>query len=226
MPDYKIKLWNERNFDVNCCQYTAEAYKEKKFAFVSDYVRYYVIYQHGGIYLDTDVELLKPLDDILSKGPFMGCENLAIEGEYVNRLNVAPGLGIGAEAGLAFYKEMIDLYHGLSFYKNDGSRNLHTVVYYTSEKLRKHGLVDKDDIQEVCGIRVYPKEYFCPIDTRTRERVITPNTYSIHYFSGSWVEDPPMIAFRKWLRRSLGESFYNNIRRVKLLVFPKPWEWK
>lgn len=221
LPDYQIKQWNEDNFDVNCCQYISDAYKEKKYAFVSDYVRFYVLYQQGGIYLDTDVEIIRPMTDILEKGAFMGCQNMAAEG-----LIVAPGLGIGAEAGLLFYKEMIDYYKKLSFYKEDGSLNLQTIVTYTTEKFREHGLVDEDVIQLVCGIRIYPKEYFCPIDYRTRKRHITDHTVSIHYFAGSWVENSPMITFRAWLLHTFGESFYNGLRRVKLWFFPKPWEWK
>lgn len=226
MPDYQIKQWNEDNFDINCCQYISDAYKRKKYAFVSDYVRFYVLYQHGGIYLDTDVELLKSLDEILANGAFMGCENSAVVGGKHVRLNVAPGLGIGAEAGSPFFKEMIDMYNELSFFKEDGSMNLQTVVAYTSDRLRLYGLIDEDAIQEVCGIKIYPKEYFCPIDSKTRRKHVTPNTISIHYFAGSWVEDPPMIRFRKWLLHTFGESFYNGLRRIKLWVFPKPWGWK
>ena len=221
MPGYQIKLWNEDNFDVNCCQYTADAYKEKKYAFVSDYVRFYVIYQQGGIYLDTDVELIKPLDKILKDGPFMGRESMADKDVF----DVAPGLGIGAEADMSFYKEMIDLYNGISFYNNDGSLNLKTVVSYTTEKFKEHGLYDVDSIIEVCGIKIYPKDYFCPIDYKTRKRHFTTNTVSIHHYVGSWIDKPLLISFRNWLLRILGETTYNRLRYAKLLIMPKPWKW-
>ena len=223
LPEYQIKQWNEDNFDINCCQYVAEAYREKKYAFVSDFVRFHVLYEEGGIYFDTDVEVIKSFDSILGNGAFMGCENSVAKGET---LRVAPGLGIGAEPGLPFFKEMIDMYKGQSFYKEDGSMNLITIVSYTSNNLRTHGLIDKDIIQTICGITIYPKDYFCPMDNRTHKIVITPKTVSIHYYAGSWIDDSPNITFRKWLLRTFGESFYNGVRRIKLLVFPKPWEWK
>ena len=74
LPDYEIKEWNESNFDINCCAYVREAYEAKKWAFVSDYARFWILYQHGGLYFDTDVELIKSIDDLIVKGAFMGCE--------------------------------------------------------------------------------------------------------------------------------------------------------
>ena len=89
LPDYEIKEWNEDNFDVNMIPYTQEAYSAKRYAFVSDYARFYILYHYGGIYFDTDVEVIKPIDDILEKGAFMGCETIA---EEEIPLYVAPGL--------------------------------------------------------------------------------------------------------------------------------------
>ena len=95
LPDYEIKEWNEDNFDVNMIPYTAEAYKAKKYAFVSDYARFWILYKYGGLYFDTDVEVIKPMDDIIARGPFMGCENEA--GKGATKLGVNPGPRPGNE---------------------------------------------------------------------------------------------------------------------------------
>ena len=119
LPDYEIKEWNEDNFDVNMIPYTKEAYEAKKYAFVSDYARYWILYQYGGLYFDTDVEIIKNMDDIIARGPFMGCENEANLGATSTEL----GLGLGCNPGLLFYKEMLDLYGTLHFVNPNGSYN-------------------------------------------------------------------------------------------------------
>lgn len=185
-PDYEIREWNESNFDVNIISYTAEAYKMKKYAFVSDYVRFWVLYQYGGIYFDTDVEVIKPMDEIINRGPFMGCEKASKMGAPSDSLGVAPGLGLGAPSGLRLYKEILDMYRPLCFLNADGSLNMITVVQYVTGLLCKKGLRNMDDIQYVAGVYIYPKEYFSPIDFSTMHPCITPNTYTIHYFVSSW----------------------------------------
>ena len=112
LPDYEIKEWNEDNFDVNIIPYTAQAYKAKKYAFVSDYARFWILYQYGGVYFDTDVEVIKPMEEFIKQGSFMGCENGADGGG----LRVAPGLGLGVESGSELYKEILDKYASFSFY--------------------------------------------------------------------------------------------------------------
>ncbi len=99
LPDYEIKQWDETNFDVNIIPYTRQAYEAKKYAFVSDYARFLILYQYGGLYFDTDVEVIKPLDDIVAKGPFMGCQDKYTPRGDVYSLHVAPGLGLGVYAG-------------------------------------------------------------------------------------------------------------------------------
>ena len=186
-PDYEIKEWNEDNFDVNIIPYTAEAYKAKKYAFVSDYARFWILYKYGGLYFDTDVEVIKPMDDIIAKGPFMGCENAAKAGATAAQLHVAPGLGLGVNPGLGLYGEILDDYKNSHFVDENGVFNLKTVVIRTTEVLEKYGFCNTPDIQCVDGIYIYPKEYFCPLDYYTRKLTITPNTYCIHWFDGSWI---------------------------------------
>ena len=177
-PEYDIIEWNESNFDVFACQYAREAYEAGKWAFVSDYARYKILYEQGGIYLDTDVEVIAPFGEILS-GAFMGCENP----DTSTPLAINPGLGFGAEAGHPFLREMLDEYEKSPF---DNGRN--TIVKRTTERLTSHGAKNSNDVQTVGGITVYPAEYFCPINMNTGELKITRQTRSIHRFAASWVD--------------------------------------
>lgn len=190
-PDYEITEWNESNYDIaSAPDYVRQAYDAKKWAFVSDYVRFDILYRLGGIYFDTDVEVIKPFDDIVGNGPFMGCEtdgrNGADNCEEEVRIAVAPGLGIGAEPGMEIYREILDSYASDEFVKQDGSFDLKTVVTRTTEILLKHGLADKSGIQSVCGIAVYPSEYFCPYSQITDKMNRTPSTHSVHWYDASW----------------------------------------
>lgn len=185
-PDYEIKEWNEDNFNVNIIPYTQEAYNAKKYAFVSDYARFWILYKHGGIYFDTDVEVIKPMDEFIARGPFMGCEK---EGNSTRVASVAPGLGLGANPGLNLYKEILYKYSTLHFIQEDGSYNQKTVVQYTTEILCEHGLKNTKDIQQCVGIWIYPKEYLCPKDYQTKKIKLTQNTLAIHHFDGSWLSE-------------------------------------
>lgn len=198
-PDYEIKEWNESNFDVNSIPYTKEAYEAKKYAFVSDYARFKILYEEGGLYFDTDVEIIKTIDDLIARGAFMGCEREAKEATVPT---VAPGLGLGVNPGLGLYKELLDMYSSLHFKNADGSLNLKTVVDYTTETLVKHGLTNDNAIQYVAGVYIYPKEYFCPIDYFTRKCEITDKTRSIHHYAESWVSN--RVKIYEFCNRLLG----------------------
>lgn len=113
LPDYEIKEWNEDNFDVNSIKYTLQAYKRKKYAFVSDYARFWILYYYGGIYFDIGVELIKPLEPILQSAPYMGLEtnNVMQTGIFMGTdtgVACAPGLGMATEKGMEFCKNMLD----------------------------------------------------------------------------------------------------------------------
>lgn len=222
-PDYEIKEWNEDNFDVDIITYTSQAYKAKKYAFVSDYARFWILYHYGGLYFDTDVEVIKPMDDILSKGPFLGCEKKPVK-EGIPRVN--PGLGIGAFAGCELFKEILDFYSGLFFFDPSGMYNQITVVEYTTKILCRYGLRNVEGIQEVAGINIYPWEYFSPKDYVTKKIIVTENTYSIHHYTETWkpvwerklmrvwvpltYKCPRLTDFLKSLRCKLF-SFYNRM---------------
>jgi len=187
LPDYEIKEWNESNFDVNVIPYTAEAYKSKKYAFVSDYARFWILYKYGGLYFDTDVEVIKNMDDIIAKGPFMGCENEAKTGATYAQLGVAPGLGLGVNPGLGLYGEILNWYNTHHFITWTGVIEKN-VVDITTEILNKNGIEILDEgVLKSSGILIYPKEYFCPKDYITGEMNITDKTKSIHHYSATWV---------------------------------------
>lgn len=208
-PDYEIREWNEGNFDVNSIPYTAQAYAAGKYAFVSDYARFKILYENGGLYFDTDVEVIKSFDDILARGAFMGCELAAPEG------GANPGLGLGVAPGLGLYKELLDRYEALEFVREDGNLNLTTIVTYTTDLLVEHGLKPSNEIQSVAGINIYPKEYFCPLDNNTGKLDITQSTHSIHWYSKTWVDIPVWrIRVSRLAHRWLGYSFSGKMRKL------------
>ncbi len=180
-PDYEIIQWNEENFDVNICRYTREAYSKKKWAFVSDYARFRILYEHGGLYFDTDVEVIRKMDDILKRGSFMGCEGRSIN----------TGLGLYAAPGLGLYAAILDYYERESFLLKDGTSNLKTVVTRVTQILEQYGFDKRKDneIQNVEGVYIYPPDYFAPMDYATRKLVITENTRSIHHYDNSWYDE-------------------------------------
>ena len=183
-PDYEIREWNETNYDVRKIPYIAEAYSVKKYAFVSDYARFDILYKYGGLYFDTDVEVIKSFSDILERGAFMGCE--IDGGDY--GINVAPGLGMAADPGLDIYREILEFYKTQQFLNADGSCNMETVVKKTTKILMKNGLKNQKGIQEVAGITIYPREYFNPLQDSTGVLRITDNTRSIHWYEKSWLD--------------------------------------
>ncbi len=214
LPDYKIIEWNEDNFDVNAIPYTAQAYAAGKYAFVSDYARMTILYRYGGLYFDTDVELIKPLADIIANGPFMGYEIDPVPKTsslgYVN-----PGLCLGAIPGMTLYKKMIDLYHSLTFTFVDGSHNQKTIVCYTTEILKNSGLLPKSGIQTVDGVTIYPKEFFNPLDDATGKLSATRNTRSIHWYSKTWLNVSPWrTRISRISHRLFGITFVSRIRRM------------
>ena len=182
-PEFEIMEWNETNFNVNIIPYTEEAYKAKKYAFVSDYARFYILYHYGGLYFDTDVEVLRPMEHIIQNGPFMGCEFDA--GVTKSGLReVAPGLGLGAERYMSLYKEILDFYSNLHFIDSTGALNTITVVDYITNLFREHGLVNNNLIVKCCDVHIYPTEYFCPVYGRNIN--FTKNTCTIHHYMASW----------------------------------------
>lgn len=211
-PDYEIKEWNEDNFDVNSIPYTAEAYQARKYAFVSDYARFWILYHYGGVYFDTDVEVIKPMDDIIEKGPYMGIETIGTDLLKSYPL-VNPGLGVAAEPGMVFFHDLLKHYASLlHLYDADGNLIGGTVVTHTTSELLKFGLKPSDSYQFIADISIYPADFFNPYDDLTGRLNVTDNTRSIHWYSSSWNKRPSYIT---WLSRMSHRIFGLYLHNVK-----------
>lgn len=184
-PDYKIIEWNESNFDVNCCDYVREAYQAKKWAFVSDYCRFWVLYNYGGIYLDTDVELIKLIDNL--PDTFVGFEN---------ETTCNSGLIRGALPNDEICRLMLESYHNDKFIKVNGELNLKTVCERETSILKKFGLQANGSFQLIAGTQIYPVDFFNPKNFLTGELHITKNTYSIHHYDASWYSEKELYAIK------------------------------
>lgn len=175
LPDYEIKVWTENDFDpMTSIQYVRQAYQCRKFAFVSDYVRLYALSKYGGIYLDTDVEVLKSLDSFL-EAPFMCFEN-------DDHLSTAV---IAAESSTEWVKDVLNKYQDRTFLK-DGVMDLTTNVEFISEEFLKRGLQPDGKRQKVEDVIIYPSSYFSPKSWGTGKYHITDDTVVVHHFAGTW----------------------------------------
>lgn len=212
-PDYEIICWNEDNFDLTQNAYMQEAYAAKKWAFVSDYARLKVIYDNGGIYLDTDVELIKPLDSLLSHSGYMGFDEKGI---------VASGLGFGAEKGNAVVGEFLRDYEDIHFALPDGGYDLTPCPDRNTSTLQRLGMDMTKTSGTFMDMVFYPAEYFCPMDYSTGKKTITKNTVSIHHYCASWTSSVTKRTTR--LKRILGVRMYKKLYGKFLHKF-KGLEW-
>lgn len=203
MPDYEIKCWNEENFDVFSIPYTREAYRLGLYAYVSDYARLWVLYHHGGIYLDTDVELLRPLDDLIAGGDFMGEQQPEDPNDH--GLHCAMGLGVGCEAGHRFIGRLLEHYRTLHFVSLTG-RQGDTIVGITRRLLADEPVEELDGgLKRCAGFTIYPWPYLCPLNYFTGQLEVRDETHAIHHYAASWVTDRQQEAFlHKALRRLRG----------------------
>ncbi len=197
-PDYKIIEWNESNFDINCCDYVREAYEAKKWAFVTDYARLKILYENGGIYFDTDVELISSIDEYLQYDGFFCFED---------NKHIATGLGFGVSIANHFVKAMIDDYNGVRFIKNDGTFDLLPCPQRNTMAIEKMGLIRNGNTQIINNNIFLSAEYFNPINCITGEKVITKNTHAIHWFNASW-----------WTQE---QKRYNKIKKRKQFIEKK-----
>lgn len=208
-PDYEIKEWNESNFDVNCCQYVKEAYEMKKWAFVSDYCRFKVLHDEGGMYVDTDVEFIKPVDEFL-KTPFMAFER----DMFLN-----PGLICAAEKGDRHCKNILEEYEKDSFRVEGGDGeafNPRTVCHRATDEFVRHGLVLDGSMQQIDGYTIYPTEYFNPFNYDTGVFTITPKTCSVHHCAGSWLRKGSHTRGKiyRFLYRHFGQKTADFVKRI------------
>ena len=194
LPDYELKEWNEDNFDITQNQYVREAYENRKFAFVTDYVRLYAIYHEGGVYMDTDVEVLGSYDQFLHHHAFSGFETNG---------NVPTGM-MAAEKGSVWAKELLDQYDTRKFVQEDGTFDMTTNTTVITNYMLNKGLVLNNKYQDFPNLcTMYPADYFCPKDHRTGKIKCTKNTVCIHHFAGSWVKHSFWSDFRHQLKLTL-----------------------
>ena len=176
-PDYEIIRWDESNYDVTKNQYMYEAYQVGKWGFVPDYARMDIIYNHGGIYLDTDVELLKNLDELLYQKAFVGVDATH---------NISLGLGFGACKGCAFVEKIRDFYLGKSFRNKDGSINMVPAPTLQRDFFKRNGYVNNGKYQVIGELTIYPEKVLSAKCIYTGKITQTKHTFSIHHYDGSW----------------------------------------
>lgn len=199
-PDYSIKIWNEDNFDINYNSYVREAYEAKKWAFVSDYVRLFALYYEGGVYIDSDVELLKGIDDIL--------ENRHVVTGYSSSNWIPTGF-MASEKGNIWIKELLDYYDGRHFIKEDGSLDMKVNnVIITEISKRKFGFKVGDMSIEKGNVSLFPQPYFHPFHRRAFDyKKVAPeiakkyfnttkDTYCIHYGTATWVQNRNSFGYK------------------------------
>lgn len=225
-PDYEINEWNEDNFDISSTPlYVRQAYKAKKWSFVTDYVRLAVVFEHGGIYFDTDVEVIRSFDPLLKYQAFFGFE----DNEYINT-----GIGFGSERKLEILKKLMEQYDDIPFINEDGSFDNTPCPVRNTKALLQYGMVKNGQTQSVKdNIMVFGAEYFCPKSLNDGIIRKTENTYSIHHFDATWFsEDQQKEKLDRWERKQkrakqkarrakiksavikvLGEKNYNKIRK-------------
>ncbi len=208
-PDSEIIEWNEDNFDVSCNLYVRQAYEAKKYAFVSDYARFWVLEQYGGLYFDTDVEVIRPFDELLEQEAFAGFETP----EYV-----APGLVLYAKnPDNPIIREAKQWYEKAAFLDGNGERIKINVCGMFTDILRGHGFLPNGQLQTCRGMTLYPKDYFCPFDDATGLLTKTENTYCIHWYAKSWMS--PGRVLRNKATRIIHRMFGTDIKqKLKKLV--------
>lgn len=203
MPDWEYKLWNEDNFDINAVPYVKEAYEAKKYAFVSDYVRLYALYNEGGVYFDVDFEVYKSFDSLLHWEAFAG-----FEGSKYSPLMM--GVLASKPYGL-WVKEQLGHYQERHFMNEDGSLDLTTNVKFVSERMREQGFVQNGVEQDYKDLHIFPVEYFSPRNTMG-QYIRTENTYCDHLGLGSWMGEN--VGWKVKIRKLIGQS--NMTRLIKL----------
>lgn len=205
--DYTIIEWNEKNFNINCNDYVREAYKAKKWAFVSDYARLWVLYSVGGIYLDTDVEILQSFDSLLENSFFIGGES---------KYSICTAV-IGARADSDIVKELLSLYDGKHFLidgRENAIPNSQLIFNYFKEI---HDYKVSQNVYATEQFSIYPSEYFSPINCYTLKKKITPNTYTVHHFASTWKTDNEIKKekLKSVITRIIGEE---NRQKIKQMI--------
>lgn len=199
-PGYEIIEWNEDNYNVNRHAYTSEAYQKGKYGFVTDVARLDILYEHGGIYMDTDVTLLRNLDDLLYQQGFIGTEKWG---------NVNTGGGCGFAQGHPLLKELIDYRDKYHFVLEDGSLNIETCGMYETRIFIEHGFKPSNQLQHIDGVTIYPSYVNHPYDYMSCEDQRKDSTVSIHHFYGGWMEEEDRLN-----RANTQDSYMEILKRI------------
>ena len=211
LPDYEIIRWDENNFDFSVNDYVREAYENKKWAFITDYVRVYVLYNYGGIYMDTDVEVLKPLDRFLEHEAFSGFED---------KENIPTGI-MASKKGNKWMKELLDYYKDKHFIVDGKIDYTTNVTVITNITKKNYGLKQNNKYQDLKYVTIYPNDYFCPKDHINGDIYLTENSYCIHHFAGSWQNGA--MKFREKVFRTLhkifGKNFSDRLYKIYKKIF-------
>ena len=207
-PDYTIIRWDESNYDFSAVPlYVRQAFEAKKWAFVTDYVRLQVVFEQGGVYMDTDVELLKPIDHLLEHQAYFGFETSR---------EVNTGIGFGAEPGARILREIMDDYQQIPFVLPDGSFDRTPCPERNTQAFVRMGLKQDGSIQVLPDdVLILSTEYLCPMDSVTKNMTITDRTLSIHHYDASWLtpEERLFADYRRSLMRFLPQTVSGYIAR-------------
>ena len=221
MPDWKIMRWDETNFSIaDAPLYVRQAYEARKYAFVSDYVRLWALEQYGGVYVDTDVKVLKSYEPLLNDTAFIGLEE--------SKAHLPGTCVMGCEPHCKWVKDMLALYDDITFVKPDGSLDLTTNVERLGQRMKEEGLNQVESREsrakskpwkqnqyiEKWGLRIYTHDYISPI-TSTRVMRKTKNTYSIHYFAESWRDGKRKRSWRDW---TITREIINALIQIKRFI--------
>ena len=201
-PDYELVLWNEGNAPIKDNVYVRQAFQMKKWAFVSDYVRLKVLSEYGGIYLDTDVELLKPLNDFMNQRGFLGLES---------RENIASCV-IGCVPHHPFFSWAAGAYDERAFCTADGTCDETTNTTWLTGILLRMGLQQTGLQQVVADVEIYPPDIFCPFNLETGKLRLTDRSVAIHHFAGSWMT--PRQKFHTRVAQILGVEKTKKLRKL------------
>ena len=209
-PDFEIIEWNESNFDIASAPlYVRQAFEAKKWAFVTDYVRLYALTSFGGIYMDTDVEVVKPLNPFLNHAAFSGFES---------ETTIPTGI-MACEKGFPLFTELMRYYDGARFLKDDGTFNVVTNVEIITKLLRPKGLNQNNQYQVIDGFALYPNDYFCPLDYLSGKLKKTKRTVTIHWFNGSWKTPEQKKLRKQYRRKTRAREIYRGPARLARKLF-------
>lgn len=209
LPDYEYKLWSKDTFDITCNLWVNQAFEKKKYAFAADYIRFWSLYNYGGIYLDSDIEVVRSYNNLLNNECFMGFEYL----------NIPEAATIGAEPGQEWIKDCMNFYNDKAFCNEDGSLNIDPVPYLVRLIINRDfntDIRDNGKIQEIGNIKLFPYQYFSPKNFYTGKIESNSNTYSIHRFASAWgpgAKNRSVMTFHNQVIKIIGKERHDKLYR-------------